>query len=144
MIREANKFDKPAIMQMMREFRDEADFPEIKQADDEEYFGRLLDAIFAGVGVVFYAENKGLLIALVTPSIWSDKIFVMNELAWYVRPEWRNTTIAFRLLGAYLERGKQMKAEGRIAYFTMTKLDTSPDLNYGRYGFRKKDENWIQ
>lgn len=144
MIREANKFDKPAIAEMMREFRDSADFPEIHGANDEEYFGKLLDAIFAGAGKIFYAEGKGLLIALVAPSIWSDKVFVMNELAWYVKPEWRKGSTAYRLFDAYVQHGKELKQSGRIAYYTMTKLDVSPDLDYARYGFRKKDENWIQ
>ena len=144
MIREANKFDIPEITQMMREFRDCSDFAEIKGADDEEYFARLLHSIFAGIGKIFYQEGKGLLMCIVMPSIWSDKVFVLHELAWYVRPEWRKGSTAYRLFDAYINYGKALKEEGRIAYFTMTKLDVSPDLDYSRYGFRKKDENWIQ
>lgn len=144
MIREANKFDLPEIAQMMREFRDSADFPEIKNADDEEYLGKLLQSIFAGTGKIFYREGKGLLMCIVMPSIWSDKIFVLHELAWYVRPEWRKGSTGYRLFDAYMQYGKSLKESGRIAYFTMTKLDVSPDLDYSRYGFRKKDENWIQ
>lgn len=142
MIRQATKYDKTEIMEMMRQFHAEADLPEIPQ--NEEYFCGLLDNIFAGQGVVFLEEGKGLLMAMVLPTIWCNKTFAMHELAWYVRPQHRDTTTGFRLFAAYLAHAKQLKSQGRIKYFTMTKLDTSPNMKYEKYGFRKKDENWIQ
>lgn len=144
MIREANKFDRDSIIQMMKRFRDQADFLEVLADDNVDYWYRLLDQIFAGAGKVFYAEGKGLLICMITPSIWDDRIHVLHELAWYVLPEFRHSTCAFRLIHAYMQYGKELKKQGRINYFTMSKLDVSPDLDYGHLGFRKKDENWIQ
>jgi GNAT superfamily N-acetyltransferase len=144
MIREANKFDKEAIIEMMKEFRDSADFIEILADDNVEYWHRLLDSIYAGAGKVFYQEGKGLLMCVIMPTVWDDKTFALHELAWYVRPEHRRGLTGFRLFEAYINYGKELKQAGRIKYFTMTKLDVSPDLDYGRYGFRKKDENWIQ
>lgn len=129
---------------MMKLFRDEADFSEVKDVDNEPYWNQLLDTIFAGQGVVFLEENKGLIMALITPTIWCNKTLVMHELAWYVKPEERNTTVGYRLFVNYLNYAKKLKEEGRIKFFTMTKLDTSPNLKYEKYGFRKKDENWIQ
>ena len=29
-------------------------------------------------------------------------------------------------------------------FFVMGKMDTSPNLKYDRYGFKKMDESWIQ
>jgi N-acetylglutamate synthase-like GNAT family acetyltransferase len=142
MIRQATKYDKTEIMQMMREFHAEADMPEIPQ--NEQCFNVLLDSIFAGQGVVFIEEGKGLLMTMVLPTIWCNKTFAMHELAWFVRPQHRDTTTGFRLFAAYLAYAKQLKEQGRIKYFTITKLDTSPELKYEKYGFRKKDENWIQ
>jgi hypothetical protein len=144
MIREASKFDKDAIIELMKEFRESADFVEVLADDNVEYWHRLLDSIFAGAGRVFYEEGKGLLMCIIIPTIWDDKIFALHELAWFVRPEWRKGTTAFRLFDAYMHYGKELKAQGRIKYFTVTKLDVSPNLDYERFGFRKKDENWIQ
>ena len=144
MIREANKFDKAEIIEMMKEFRDSADFIEILADDNLEYWNRLLDTIFAGAGKIFYQEGKGLLMSVILPTVWDDKTFALHELAWFVRPEYRQGSTGYRLFDAYIQYGKELKAAGRIKYFTMTKLDVSPDLNYERYGFRKKDENWIQ
>jgi GNAT superfamily N-acetyltransferase len=144
MIRQATKYDKTQIIAMMKQFRAEADFPELLKVDNEEHWNTMLDSIFAGQGVVFLEEGKGLLMAIVLPTIWCNKTFAMHELAWYVCPEERNTTIGFRLFAAYLAYGKQLKEQGRITYFTITKIDTSPNFKYEKYGFRKKDENWIQ
>lgn len=144
MIRQATKYDKTQIILMMKQFRAEADFPELLKVDNEEHWNTMLDGILAGQGVVFLEEGKGLLMAIVLPTIWCNKTFAMHELAWYVCPEERNTTIGFRLFAAYLAYGKQLKEQGRITYFTITKIDTSPNFKYEKYGFRKKDENWIQ
>lgn len=144
MIRQATKYDKTQIINMMKQFRAEADFPELLKVDNEEHWNTMLDGILAGQGVVFLNEGKGLLMAIVLPTIWCNKTFALHELAWYVCPEERNTTIGFRLFAAYLAYGKQLKEQGRINYFTITKLDTSPNFKYEKYGFRKKDENWIQ
>jgi hypothetical protein len=114
------------------------------KVDNEEHWNTMLDSILAGQGVIFLEEGKGLLMAMILPTIWCNKTFAMHELAWYVRPEQRNTTTGFRLFASYIAYGKQLKEQGRIKYFTMTKLDVSPNLKYEKYGFRKKDENWIQ
>ena len=144
MIRQATPYDKTQIIEMMKEFRSEADFPELLGIENEPYWNTMLDSIFAGQGVVFLEEGKGLLMAMVLPTIWDNKTFALHELAWYVRPQHRDTSTGFRLFANYIAYGKQLKENGRIAYFTITKLDTSPNLKYDKYGFRKKDENWIQ
>lgn len=144
MIREANRFDRDQVIELMKEFRDQADFIEMLAEDNVAYWHKLLEHIFAGAGKVFYEEGKGLLMCLIMPTVWDDKMFALHELAWYVRPEWRKGSTGYRLFDAYIQYGKTLKEQGRIKYFTMTKLDVSPDLDYGRYGFRKKDENWIQ
>lgn len=144
MIREATKYDKTEIIEMMKSFRAEADLPEYVDSENEEYWNLLLDRIFAGMGVIFLAEGKGLLMAMVMPTIWDNKIYALHELAWYVLPEYRKGSTAYRLLSEFIQYGKKLKEQGRIKFFTMSKMHTSPDLKYERYGFRKKDEIWYQ
>lgn len=141
MIRIATKHDKTDIYEMMHSFRKEAYSPEYNDAKDIEH---LLNPIFAGQGVIFIEEGKGLLMAIIVPTIWNKDVLVMHELAWYVKPEHRNTTIGYRLFISYLNYAKKLKEEGRIKFFTISKMDTSPDLKYEKFGFRIKDENWIQ
>lgn len=144
MIRKATKYDKTTIIELMKLFREESPIKELLSEDNQEYWNHLLDNIFAGAGAVFIDDNKGLLMCMVLPTIWNDKIFALHELAWYVKPEYRGGTTGYKLLKAYLDFGQQLKKDGRVRYFTMTKMISSPDIDYSKLGFRKIDENWIQ
>ncbi len=144
MIRQATRQDKPQIIEMMKLFRAEADIVQYRTLDNEPYWNRLLDTILAGAGIVFIEDNVGLIMALITPTIWCDKTFYMQELAWYVKPEKRNTSTGYRLLKRYVDYGNQLKDVGRISMFAIAKMVTSPDVKYGKFGFSKLDENWIQ
>lgn len=144
MIRQATKYDKTQIIEMMKLFRAESKIEQYQNLDNVEYWNRLLDNILAGQGIIFIEDGIGLIIGLIVPTIWCDKTLVMHELAWYVKPENRNTTVGYRLLKAYVEYGKQLKAQDRIKMFTITKMVTSPNIKYEKFGFAKLDENWIQ
>ncbi len=144
MIRKATKYDKTEIIQMMQMFRAEADIEHYKHLDNVVYWNKLLDNIIAGQGVVFLEQGKGLLMAIITHTAWCDRTFQMYELAWYVKPEYRNTTIGYRLLKEYIDYGKQLKEQGRIKFFSIAKMISSPNIKYDKFGFNKLDETWIQ
>lgn len=144
MIRQATKYDKTQIIEMMKLFRAESHIEQYRDLDNVDYWNRLLDNILAGQGIIYIEDGIGLIMGIVMPTIWCDKTLVLNELAWYVKPEHRNTTVGYRLLKAYVDYGKQLKELGRIKMFTIAKMVTSPDLKYGRFGFSKLDEIWIQ
>jgi len=144
MIRLANKFDKDGIMDLMRMFRDESPIQQYKDLNNVEYISRLLDNLIAGQGVIYIEENVGMIIGVIQPTIWCDKTFALYELAWYVKPENRNTSVGYRLLSAYVLHAKKLKDEGRIKLFTMNKMITSPDIKYEKFGFTKIEEGWLQ
>lgn len=144
MIRQATRYDKTRVIELMKLFRAESPIADLVNEDNEEYWSQLLDNIFAGAGAVFIEDGKGLLMCMVMPTVWNNKTFVLNELAWYVRPEYRGGTTGYKLLKAYLDYAQAMKESGRVRYFTMTKMVSSPDIDYGKFGFRKVDENWVQ
>ena len=144
MIRTATKYDKTQIIEMMQLFRAESHIEQYKDLDNVEYWNQLLDNILAGQGIIYIEDNVGLIMGLIVPTIWCNKTLALHELAWYVKPEYRNTTTGYRLLKAYVEYGKQLKAQNRIKMFTITKMVTSPDIKYGKFGFAKLDENWVQ
>lgn len=140
MIRLATKYDKTEIIKMMREFQDEAHG--LLKFDNEPYWHKLLDSMIAGAGAIFYEEGKGLLMSTIAPSIFCDKTLILHELAWYVRPQYRGSSIAYRLLDAYTTYGNKLKDEGRIALFTVTKLKGQPKVNYERMGYLLNSETW--
>lgn len=144
MIRQATRHDKKQIIELMKLFRTESGIKQYQTLDNEQYWNRMLDTILSGAGVVFIEDGVGLIMAIITPTIWCDKTLYMQELAWYVKPAQRNTSIGYRLLKKYIEYGKQLKGEGRISMFAIAKMVTSPDIKYGKFGFTKLDENWIQ
>lgn len=143
-IRQANKFDKQEIIDLMIAFKNESDIEALREVNNPEYWHRLLDTIIAGAGIIYIEQGKGLIMGIISPSIWCDKTLQLYELAWFVKPEYRNTSLGSRLLKSYLDYGKKLKESGRIKYFTMAKMITSPDIKYERFGFKKLDENWIQ
>jgi len=128
----------------MKLFRAEAQIEQFNNLDNEPYWNKLLDTILAGAGVVFIEEGKGLLMALISHTAWCDKTFQMYELAWYVKPEYRQTSVGYRLLKSYIEYGRKLKEDGRITMFTIAKMVSSPDIKYEKFGFSKLDESWIQ
>jgi N-acetylglutamate synthase-like GNAT family acetyltransferase len=144
MIRQATKHDKKQIIELMKLFRAEANIKQYQGLDNEPYWNRLLDTILAGAGVIFIEDGVGLIMGLISHTIWCDKTLYMQELAWYVKPAQRNTSIGYRLLKKYIEHGNELKAQGRIKMFEIAKMISSPDVKYQKFGFTKLDENWIQ
>ena len=144
MIRQATKYDKIQLQEMIRMFRDESPIEQYKDIDNPEYFNSLIDSIIAGRGVIFIEDNVGFIIGLISPVIWCNKTLAMYELAWYVKPEYRMGMVGIRLLKQYIDYAKQLKEQGRIKLFTVTKMVTSPDFDYSRFGFKKIEENWMQ
>lgn len=145
-VREATPFDIPALIGMLRQYRDCAPMPFLHEADDSIYITRVLTEIMAGRGICFVVEMDGIvgmLIAQIAPSAWSPKHLVMTEMAYWVNPEARGSSAGYRLLKAYEERGKALKEEGRIAAFFISKMVTSPDISYEKFGFSKLEEMWV-
>ena len=144
MIRQATKFDKTQIIDMLKLFRDEAEVDYVKTLQDPTYINKLLDGILAGSGIVFLEENKGFIMGLITHTTWCNKTYQLYELAWYVKPEYRNTSIGYRLLKAYIDYGQKLNDEGRIKLFSIVKMVTSPNIKYEKFGFKKLEETWVQ
>lgn len=143
MIRQATKHDKKQIIDLIRLIRDESEIEEL-QFENEEQWNRLLDTMLAGAGIIYIEDGKGLIMGLIIPSIWCDKSLILHEVMWFVKKEYRKSTIGYRLFDAYVKYGKKLKDEKRIKYFVMGKLPTSPNIKYEKYGFKKTDESWIQ
>jgi N-acetylglutamate synthase-like GNAT family acetyltransferase len=145
-IRDANQFDIPAMLNMLREYRENTPLNFLREADDAEHITKILTELIAGRGIALVAEtNKidGMLLAGISPSAWSPKHLVMTEMAYWVNPEARGGSAAYRLIAEYVERGKSLKEQKRISAFFISKMINSPDLNYSRFGFTKLEEFWV-
>jgi N-acetylglutamate synthase-like GNAT family acetyltransferase len=146
MIRDANQFDVPAILDMLRQYRNQTPLAFLSEADDADYIAGVLAEIMAGRGLLLVSETdkiNGMLMAGISPSAWSPRHLVMTEMAYWVNPEARGGTAAYRLLKEYVVRGAELKKQGRIAALFVSKMANSPDLKYGRFGFTKLEEFWV-
>jgi len=131
---------------MLRNYREKTPLPFLTEADNAEYITRLLTELMAGRGLILLAETDkiiGMLIAGINPSLWSPKHFLMTEMAYWVEPEARGGSAGYRLLAEYQQRGCELKIQGRICNFVISKMVNSPDLQYDRFGFKKLEEFWV-
>jgi N-acetylglutamate synthase-like GNAT family acetyltransferase len=146
MIRMANKWDVDDIIRMLKNYRSATPWMRLAQCDNEPYIRTLLAQIFAGRGVVFLATREdttvGLLMAIKNPNIWDPDLMVMQELCYWIDPEWRGGTSGYRLLMAYRDHCEGLKQSGHIEAYTISKMVNSPDLDYERFGFNKLEETW--
>ena len=144
-IRQANQFDTERIIEMLKHYREHSPI-HLHRATEDSHAREILAHIFAGLGIVFVSEEEwgitGMLIAMLNPNVWDPKILMMNELAYWVEPEARGTSAGYRLLKTYKECADELKAEGKIQAYTISKMVTSPDLKYDRFGFEKIEEMW--
>lgn len=145
-IRDASPFDIPDILGMLRSYRRLTPLPFLAEADDAEYVTQMLTELMAGKGLVLIADKDGIagmLIAVIAPSMWSPKHLVMTEMAYWVEPECRGGTMGYRLLAEYKQRGDELKKNGRICNYLISKMSNSPNLQYQKFGFEKLEEFWV-
>ena len=145
-IRHANPFDIPALINLLRDYRSQTPLQFLNEANDEVYITQMLTEIISGKGIALVAENGGIfgmLLANIHPSQWSPKHLLLTELAYWVNPEHRGGTAGYRLLAMYVAEAKQLKEAGRICNFFISKMVNSPDLSYGKLGFEKLEEFWV-
>jgi N-acetylglutamate synthase-like GNAT family acetyltransferase len=143
MIRKATRFDKKDLMQMLLEFNQEY-LPEYTNYYNEVCIDKQLTSIIAGAGIALIEEGKGFIIGVISPCFYDEKIFVLSEMAWFVRKEYRNTSVGYRLFKSYLDESKELKEANRIHVEVISKLHNSPDIHYQKYGFKKLQESWMK
>jgi N-acetylglutamate synthase-like GNAT family acetyltransferase len=148
MIRQANKFDIESIIGLLKQYRESAPLDVLRYANDEEYITQLLSEILSGSGIIFLAEKDdviiGMLIAAIIPNIWNPKARQCSEVAYWVNPEYRGGTAGYRLIQSYMSECDAMVKQGKIQFYTMTKMVNSPDLKYSKFGFSKLEETWVK
>lgn len=148
MIRQANKFDIPQIVEMLKNYRDAAPIELLRIANDQDYIERLLTELIAGSGFILLAEKDGaaigMLIAGIIPNIWNPKVTQCSEMAYWVNEDARGGTAGYRLIKSYVDECEKMIASGKIQMFTISKMVNSPDLKYQKFGFEKLEETWVK
>lgn len=146
-VRDATPVDFPAILDMLRRGRETVPIKFLSEANDADHVVRQLTGLLAGRGLVLVSELDaqltGYLFAAIEPNFWNPKAILMCEIAYWVEPEYRGGRSAHRLMTEYCKRGNAMKTKGRIDHFVIGKTTKSPELSFGKFGFTKMEEFWV-
>jgi len=145
MIRHATTADHDAIIRMLKSYQHASPLEFHKKTTPEQAYKMLL-MIDMNMGVCFVSEDSagihGMIMAVLMPNIWDKDVYALHEVAYWVDINRRGTTAAHRLLKAYCTHAEMLKSAGKIEYYTISKMITSPNLDYSRFGFTPLEEQW--
>lgn len=147
MIRRATFKDYDSIMEMMINFANSSPYSVLQQPKyDDMYIRRLLDT-FGKEGCILLGEKNNqvvsMLIAQIQTDAWLPEIKTMKEVAWWVEPEHRHSSLGYRLLKEYVKIGKTLVEKDIIQGFTLTNMEISPDFDLEKRGWRPIETNYI-
>tara|TARA_R110001606_G_scaffold6149_3_gene27726 strand:- start:847 stop:1305 length:459 start_codon:yes stop_codon:yes gene_type:complete len=147
MIRQAGIQDFDNIMDMMINFANSSPYEAHHNPQyNDKYVRNLLVSIIKS-GIILIGEHKdktvGMLIAGISPDPWLPEVQTLKEIAWWVEPDARNTTIGYKLLKKYIEYGVKMQSTGLINGFTLTNMTQSPDFDLEKRGWEKIEHNYL-
>jgi GNAT superfamily N-acetyltransferase len=148
MIRKINRFDFEEIVDIMLDFADATNMKGYRENEltRESIKKVLLRCEIGGISLCSTTEEgriQGVILSLRDRDLWIPTIIRLRELAWWVRPEYRNTTVGARLFHAYTKAADELISRGEIVSYTISKMNFSPDLDYERRGFRFLESTYI-
>ena len=140
-MREANKFDIPALIEMMRGYAKESPIKALQDSDNEDHVKNIFLALINGRGFVLIEEGKGMLAAVITKNFWNPSVVEVKELAWWVHPDHRNGMVGGRLFIGFTKKAKQLIAEGRAHIMTASLIN---EVNIEKQGFRRIESTYVK
>ena len=139
MIRLANKFDMPFLIEMMRSFSLEVAIQIFNKEyeDDKVYIENLLTSLIVGRGFILVDDElHGMLAAIKTKNTWKPNIWELRELIWWVNPDKRNSSLAGRLWKTFDDKANEMKEKKEIDIVCCSLQTTSPSIDYVKRGYK--------
>ena len=141
MITPISKVDYDDLCDMMTEFAKTCGVKDLDRETYDRTYAKNILLRCERTGASFIARNSnneatGMILSMRVQELWQPNIIRLRELAWYVQPEHRHTTVGARLFAEYKKAAEIMMKEGKITGFTMTKLHNSDDFDYEKRGFK--------
>lgn len=136
-MRYATKYDMPHLLDMMRAYADEAGIETLKQNQNENHVKTLFYEMIKGRGFVLVDDQlRGFLAAYITSNFWNSKIRELHEVAWWVDPQHRDTSIGGRLWLRFNKLAQDLLDQKRVQIVCTSLMPASPDIDYTRYKFK--------
>lgn len=147
MIRLATRYDIPRLLEIVEAYAYENPIKCLGKQNNHfpKYVEELLFSIIAGRGFI-YIDNKmrGAIVAIKQGNVWSPKVKELNELLWWVEPEYRNGTIGGRLWKAFDERAEAMLKAGDIDFVVTSISANGPLIDYTKRGYAPLGASFVR
>lgn len=146
-IRQLQRSDYNQVIDLMREFSHEAGLDLALHEEDPRHAHQvLLRCEYSGASLVAEHEEKivGIILAMRVSDIWFPKIIRLREVAWYIKQEFRQSTLGGRLWLKYCNCAEQLQKQNAITGYTISRLATSPDFDYEARGFRFIESTYLK
>ena len=112
---------------------------------DADNIKALYFSIIAGRGFILLdTDLKGFLVAIILNNTWFPKILEMHELAWWVKPECRNTSIGGKLWLEFNRQADSFLQSGRIKAVITSLAANSPSIDYGKRGYKMLETSYLK
>lgn len=99
---------------------------------DPQHVSRVLySAMTNGLCLVALEENgiiNGMLLSIKDRDTWIPSIIRLKEMAWWVKPEFRKTSLGIQLLDDYISRAEQLRLRGEIMTYSIGHYVYSPKI----------------
>ena len=149
MIRDASRFDLPDIIEMFLDFADSGAYS--ASARSVEFDVLHLEKIFFAClhqGFILVSEHddelQGFLVAVRQSDVWHPEWIRLQELIWYVKPKYRNTTVGGKLFLEYNRRADSWIEQGIVKECSTTRMSTTPDLGLEKRGWQLTEKLYIK
>lgn len=146
-IRIPNFADYDRIMELLIELANANPLPELQNPRYDDRYIRHMLTEFVKNGVLYVAEEdnaiQGFIMGVITPNIWLKDVYWMREVAFWVTPEYRYSTMGAKLLLQYENTCKQLMDKGVIHNFVITSLDNIGSVDYENRGYHKIETNFV-
>jgi len=141
-------FDVADAISLVQSFLNETSYSQgALAASNREHLGLLVYRIKQhGYIWLAYVDNQpvGILMAVKEANMWIPSIIQMREMVWYVKPEYRNSSIGGRLFVAYTLQGEKLCKESVIQGYFTTRMSTTNSIDLERRGFRRTEETYLK
>lgn len=147
MIRLATRYDIPRLLEIVEAYAYENPIKCLGRSHNHfpKYVEELLFSIIAGRGFIYIDNNmRGAIIAIKQGNVWSPKVKELNELLWWVEPEYRNGTIGGRLWKAFDERAEEMLKAGNIDFVVTSISANGPLIDYTKRGYAPLGASFVR
>ncbi len=140
--------DYDEIMQLLIDMANTSDLVELH---NPTYLDRYIRNVITETmknGVFYIAQTDeeiaGFIAGMIQPQIWLPHIKILNEIAFYVRPAHRGTSVPFRLLRHYEKTAQIMLQKDIIQKFSITQSDSFGNIDYEKFGYDKLETVYVR